>query len=103
MSLDDIKIPQAEMSIMSQFSLPFVATMPPYLDSQYTRSMPPMLETNPSPEFRSGSPHGPVPPSPSSSAGEFKVSKAKKGKRVHACEFEGCAKVRSHANAIRIL
>ncbi|KAJ6005836.1 hypothetical protein N7451_003780 [Penicillium sp. IBT 35674x] len=67
---------------MSQFPLPFVATMAPYFGSQYTRSIPPMMESTPSPELRSGSPHGPVSPSPSSSAGEFKVSKAKKGKRV---------------------
>ncbi|KAJ5527189.1 hypothetical protein N7513_011348 [Penicillium frequentans] len=82
---------------MSQFPLPFVATMTPYLDSQYTRSIPPMMESNPFPELRSGSPHGPVPPSPSSSAGESRVSKAKKGKRVHACEFDGCSKVFTRA------
>ncbi|KAJ5636222.1 uncharacterized protein N7484_009535 [Penicillium longicatenatum] len=82
---------------MSQFPLPFVATMPPYTDSQYIRTIPPMMENNPSPEFRSTSPHGPVPPSPSSSTAEFKVSKAKKGKRVHACEFAGCAKVFTRA------
>ncbi|KAJ5803000.1 uncharacterized protein N7503_005450 [Penicillium pulvis] len=96
---------------MSQFPLPFVATMNPYLDSQYSRSIPSMMEGDPSPELRLGSPHGPVPPSPSSSAGEFRVSKAKKGKRVftraehrrrhelshrskktHACNYEGCTK-----------
>ncbi|KAJ6102522.1 hypothetical protein N7486_004949 [Penicillium sp. IBT 16267x] len=85
------------MSIMSQFPLPFIATMPPYLDPQYIRSIPPMMESYPSPEFCSGSPHGPVLPSPSPSAGEFKMSKAKKGKRVHACEFAGCFKVFTRA------
>ncbi|KAJ5746118.1 hypothetical protein N7520_011300 [Penicillium odoratum] len=76
---------------MSQFQHQF-STIPQYHDSQYVRTIPPM-KSAPSQELRSISPHGPVPPSPSSSTNEFKVSKAKKGKRVHACEFPGCVKV----------
>ncbi|KAJ5897840.1 hypothetical protein N7504_008128 [Penicillium tannophilum] len=41
---------------MSQFPLPYVATMTPYLDSQYTRSIPPMMGSNTSPGAPFGQP-----------------------------------------------
>ncbi|KAJ5939225.1 C2H2 finger domain protein [Penicillium verhagenii] len=78
---------------MPQYPLPFAAPMPAYIDSQYVRTVLPMMESNLSPEICSRTPHGPTPLSPSSSTSEFRVSKAKKGKRVHACEFAGCTKL----------
>ncbi|KAJ5697699.1 hypothetical protein N7488_011383 [Penicillium malachiteum] len=84
---------------MSQFSVPFVASMHSYLDSQYISAPAPMMEHSPSQldNMSRSSLQRNIPPSPASSTSEFKVSKAKKGKRVHACEFPGCVKVFTRA------
>ncbi|KAJ5106976.1 Zinc finger C2H2 [Penicillium angulare] len=73
--------------------------MPPYLDSQYHSVPATIMENHASPGTSRGSPQRNIPPSPASSTtgSEFKVSKAKKGKRVHACEYPGCVKVFTRA------
>lgn len=79
---------------MSQFPVPLMASMPAYLDSQYVPTVPSMMHNTPQPSR--SSPQA-IPPSPSSSQSEHRVSKAKKGKRVHACEYAGCDKVFTRA------
>ncbi|KAJ6036890.1 hypothetical protein N7540_001169 [Penicillium herquei] len=85
---------------MSQFSVPFVASMPSYLDSQYISAAPASMMENSPPQLEDmsrSSPQRNIPPSPASSTSDFRASKAKKGKRVHACEFPGCVKVFTRA------
>ncbi|KAJ5194771.1 uncharacterized protein N7498_008209 [Penicillium cinerascens] len=82
---------------MSQFSVPFVTSPPPFMDSQYIASLPSSsMNTIYHREADSASPRA-FPPSPSPSNGEHRVSKARKGKRVHACEHPGCGKVFTRA------
>ncbi|KAJ5587303.1 uncharacterized protein N7459_003068 [Penicillium hispanicum] len=83
---------------MSQYNVPFVASMPPYLETQYIPTIhTSMLSTSAPHDLGRHSPHTNLPPSPSSSTGEHRVSKAKKGKRVHACEYPGCNKIFTRA------
>ncbi|KAJ6108708.1 hypothetical protein N7512_008545 [Penicillium capsulatum] len=81
------------------FPVPYVASMPPYMESQYIHSVPGSLMDGVSAEqiSRSSPPQVHVPPSPTSSAGDGRISKARKGKRVHACEFPGCPKIFTRA------
>lgn len=78
--------------IMSQFPFP---RMSPYVDPQYTSTADSPAMT---PASHQDLPHpSPSPWSPSSSQGDQRVSKAKKGKRVHVCEYPGCEKVFTRA------
>lgn len=76
------------------YNVPYVASLPPMLDSPYIAGPIPMMH-----EHQNASIHHPTSPhlnfsspSPSMSSSN-RISKAKKGKRVHACEYPGCDKV----------
>ncbi|OQE27425.1 hypothetical protein PENSTE_c004G00899 [Penicillium steckii] len=82
---------------MSEFNLPFTTPMPPQIDSPYYMSTPMFQMEHNSPMDNSRRSYFTSPPSPASSTGSQRVSKAKKGKRVHSCEFPGCNKVFTRA------
>ncbi|KAJ5098389.1 Zinc finger C2H2 [Penicillium argentinense] len=81
-----------------QFNIPFISSVSPYMDSHYITSAPaPPIDLPGPAKFSRVSPQLELPPSPSSSTGSHRVSKAKKGKRVHGCEFPGCNKIFTRA------
>ncbi|KAJ5159953.1 uncharacterized protein N7482_006957 [Penicillium canariense] len=88
---------------LPQFPNHFMAPMPSYLDSPPQQYIPPasassaFMDSFYRPEFRHPTPHSPTPLSPSSAGNGHRVSKAKKGKRVHACEYPGCNKIFTRA------
>lgn len=82
---------------MSQLPVPFVKSTPALIEPQAPVSLlSPPITNDLFRESASPSPRA-LPPSPAPSHGEHRVSKAKKGKRVHACEFPGCEKVFTRA------
>lgn len=78
---------------MTEFNLPFTASISSQIESPYYMSAP-MFPMEDSSHMDTGRrTYFTSPPSPASSTGSQRVSKAKKGKRVHSCEFPGCNKV----------
>ncbi|KAJ5973366.1 hypothetical protein N7481_010576 [Penicillium waksmanii] len=79
---------------MSEYNFPFTTPVEPYIDPHYVSSSPAPTMNGSSPSLMdiNRPTYQAFPPSPSSSTGSNRVSKAKKGKRVHECEFPGCSK-----------
>lgn len=80
---------------MSEYNFPFTTSVAPYMDQHYVSPglTPTMNGSSPSLMDINRPTYQAFPPSPSSSTGSNRVSKAKKGKRVHECEYPGCSKV----------
>ncbi|KAJ5568574.1 hypothetical protein N7450_011060 [Penicillium hetheringtonii] len=82
---------------MTEFNLPFTASISSQIESPYYMSAP-MFPMEDSSHMDTGRrTYFTSPPSPASSTGSQRVSKAKKGKRVHSCEFPGCNKIFTRA------
>ncbi|CAI7627106.1 unnamed protein product [Penicillium pancosmium] len=84
---------------MSEYNFPFTTSVAPYMNQHYVSSGPTPTMNGSSPSLMdiNRTTYQAFPPSPSSSTGSNRVSKAKKGKRVHECEYPGCSKVFTRA------
>ncbi|KAJ5952230.1 uncharacterized protein N7479_010643 [Penicillium vulpinum] len=82
---------------MSAFSNPYTTTIPPPFYPKCPTSLPSTLENPSNNAIQTELYPSPVNVTSSRQSNAHRVSKAMKGKRVHACEYPGCSKVFTRA------